>query len=416
MRASPVLRRLNGLFLPAHLRARFRPLPDAARAELRDTLVRRYFAPQYGPEYVDTAEGRLDLWIHLVGRVDVSRTLVVPWLDDARPLRGARVLEIGSGTGGGTVALAEQGAQVTCVDVQRPHMEIARRRCELYGVEAELVCANADALARELRGRSFDLVVFFAALEHMTLDERLSSLAAAFELLSSDGVCAVLDAPNRLWPLDDHTAMEPFFHWLPDELALRVGASSPRAIFARWCAAPGRERTDFARWGRGVSYHEFELALGRGRFEVVSTFERYWRRDLLRRLGCLCSRACRVLERMEGERAMAAPAARAGAEPSAAAGPAGAARPSRSRGAMLRSLLARARAERRRARVDRSCKRVLRAFARPDVDDGFLDPWLQLVLRPIGRQLAAAPVPIRPASPGRDDAPGGAAHLEEASR
>src|SRR6185295_3548288 len=86
---------------------------------LEQTLRDRYFAQPvhfFGESteaYLASAEGREDLAAHLEGRLRLDRMKVAPWLDATRPLRGCRILEIGCGTGSSTVALAEQGAEVT---------------------------------------------------------------------------------------------------------------------------------------------------------------------------------------------------------------------------------------------------------------------------------------------------------------
>jgi ubiquinone/menaquinone biosynthesis C-methylase UbiE len=60
---------------------------------------------------------------------------------------GARVLEIGCGTGSGLVALAERGAQVVGLDLDESSLEVARRRCSMHGVVADLHVANANCMA-----------------------------------------------------------------------------------------------------------------------------------------------------------------------------------------------------------------------------------------------------------------------------
>jgi S-adenosylmethionine-dependent methyltransferase len=76
----------------------------------------------------------------------------------------------------------------------------------------------------------------------------------------------VAETPNRLLPWDWHSSRLPFFNQLPDELAIRYVDRSPRADYVAEIQA-ARERGEDAalmeltRQGRGVSYHEFELAL-----------------------------------------------------------------------------------------------------------------------------------------------------------
>jgi S-adenosylmethionine-dependent methyltransferase len=99
----------------------------------------------------------------------------------------------------------------------------------------------------------------------MTTEERLATLAQSWRLLAPGQMCAVVEAPNRLHFLDFHTSCLPFFHWLPDDLAMDYARFSPRPGFQ--AAMAGRDtqaagsREVLARWGRGLSYHEFELAM-----------------------------------------------------------------------------------------------------------------------------------------------------------
>ncbi len=241
---------------------RFLELDARRKAALRSRLSA--YLSQGRPEgYLESAEGRADLDDHLSRRLRNDRRRVVPWLDAARPLRGSRVLEIGCGTGSSTVSLAEQGARVTAVDVDRAAVEVARERCASHGVEARFVVANAGQIAAKLAGAGFDWVIFYASLEHMTHGERLAAMTATWEALPSGGLWCVTDTPNRLWWLDDHTSRLPFFMWLPDELAFQYSSRSPRPYFREiyrdW---NDEQRLHFLRRGRGVSYHELDLALG----------------------------------------------------------------------------------------------------------------------------------------------------------
>ena len=86
----------------------------------------------------------IDLYEHLTGRLTDDRYSVVPWIDDAYPLDGASVLEIGSGTGASTVALGEQGALITGVDVDAVALKVARARCQAYNIKVDFHCINGE--------------------------------------------------------------------------------------------------------------------------------------------------------------------------------------------------------------------------------------------------------------------------------
>lgn len=203
-----------------------------------------------------------DVNAHLYARLESDRRIVVPWLDHAKRLTNSRVLEIGCGTGSSTVALAEQGAKVSGIDIDQGALAVAKDRCKLYGVEAELHALNSDAMADSFRDQVFDFIIFFACLEHMTIAERLAALRNAWNMLPLGGLLVVVETPNRLWYFDGHTSWLPFFNWLPDELAFQYSAFSPRENFRelyREYTAASKEH--FLRRGRGMSFHEFDLAI-----------------------------------------------------------------------------------------------------------------------------------------------------------
>ena len=247
--------------IPSHLSGNFRPNDPSLLDQLREPLIATY--PPYTPEHLASKWFRDDMESHLTLRLENDRRNTVPWLDSVRRLSGARILEVGCGTGCSTLALAEQGAQVASMDIDEPAMKVAKLRCKLYGVEAEMHFANATEIANEFAGRAFDFIIFYASLEHMTHHERLRSLAAAWKVLTPGAFLCVIDTPNRLWYNDNHTSLMEFFHWLPDELAFEYSRFSSRASFNNAYREFNRANCiDFLRRGRGASYHEFHLALG----------------------------------------------------------------------------------------------------------------------------------------------------------
>jgi S-adenosylmethionine-dependent methyltransferase len=280
------LRRLAyASLVPASLSRNQRLLTDSQLKELEQALRRNYFSQPLNyfavsPEaYLATEDGSADLSNHMLGRLSTDRERVIPWLNDAKALKGTRVLEIGCGTGASTVALTEQGAIVTAVDVNAGNVEAARARLDLYGLSADFVVANATELHQRFSPGSFDLIVFFATLEHLTYGERMTAMRGTWSMLKGGQLWAVVETPNRLWWFDDHTSCLPFYHWLPDELALDYAPYSERQFMKEYRDAPRNEATslDLARRGRGVSFHEFDLTMGRD-VNVVSALDPYLRR------------------------------------------------------------------------------------------------------------------------------------------
>jgi len=247
--------------VPGHLRASFRDV-DERRTEAIERALRDHYFSKWPDGYLATDWGRRDLANHLFGRLEADRDVVIPWLDGVRPLRGSSVLEIGCGTGCSTVALAEQGAKVTALDVDEGSLVVAGERCRAYGLDISFVRANATNVDVLFSGRHFDFVIFYASLEHMTLEERLSAMSASWRMLAEGGLWCVIETPNRLWYYDAHTSLLPFHMWLPDDLAFAYSRCSPRANYKEIYREPTEEaKLHFLRRGRGVSFHEFELSM-----------------------------------------------------------------------------------------------------------------------------------------------------------
>jgi 2-polyprenyl-3-methyl-5-hydroxy-6-metoxy-1,4-benzoquinol methylase len=272
--------------VPENVRMRQRSVADDQLEWIRESIACNYHQGWRSRENYTAESYEEDLRTHVSGRLEKDRRLVIPWLNAARPLEGLKILEVGAGTGSSSVALAEQGAKVTGIDTDEGALAVAQDRLDLYGLQADLRLMNVKDAPPKFAGDPPDMVVFFACLEHMTLDERLEALPAMWAILPRGGLLVIVETPNRLWHSDLHTAQLPFFHWLPDELALRYSRFSPREVFKdRYREPTPQALEDFARQGRGVSYHELEVTLGRVEaLKIVSSLSSFrgWRHHFRR--------------------------------------------------------------------------------------------------------------------------------------
>jgi SAM-dependent methyltransferase len=98
---------------------------------------------------------------------------------DARGMRVAKALSIGSGVGAFERTLIDQGiaSDVTGVDISDTILTEARRGAAEAGMAIEYIAADARALMRE-RPASFDAVFFHASLHHF---DQLDDLMAAIK-------------------------------------------------------------------------------------------------------------------------------------------------------------------------------------------------------------------------------------------
>ena len=80
------------------------------------------------------------------------------------PVRGRRVLDVGTGTGRAAIGLAKAGATVLAVDASDQMLAVARSRAASAGVIIEL--SHGDAHALECADRSVDVAVSFRVIMH----------------------------------------------------------------------------------------------------------------------------------------------------------------------------------------------------------------------------------------------------------
>lgn len=204
-----------------------------------------------------------------------------PWLERARPLTGATVLEYGCGNGAAAATFAPGTDRYIGIDIDEAAVAQARDVLAGGGLHPEFHTAPPDqmvAVTSAFAGQ-VDVLLGYAVLEHMSVEERLAWLEMAKGLVRPDGVIAIIETPNRLTAWDYHTSQLPFLYQLPEELVLAYLDRSPRTEFVeamRAARAQGAEAEHeaFIRWGRGMSFHELELVFGDlSRHVVASNWE-----------------------------------------------------------------------------------------------------------------------------------------------
>ena len=108
---------------------------------------------------------------------------------------GARVLEIGCGTGTLTRMMAQRGAKVTAIDAS-PRM-LAEAEKKVKGADLEervsLKFMDATLIGDRFPAASFDLIVSTLAFSELPPDERRLVLEACRELLTPDGRLLIAD-------------------------------------------------------------------------------------------------------------------------------------------------------------------------------------------------------------------------------
>jgi 2-polyprenyl-3-methyl-5-hydroxy-6-metoxy-1,4-benzoquinol methylase len=199
-----------------------------------------------------------------------ARESLIPWIESTVSLEGKTVLEYGCGNAAVSCAFGERVERHIGLDIDATAVEGGMRMARdrgLANVDLRAYPIEEIVAAMEEQRGEVDIVLLYAVLEHLTLDERLGVLRTARGVVREDGFVVVCETPNRFFPVDHHTSELPFFTMLPDDLALRFYERSGRADFLNALAEAVREGPEVAaealtRWGRGVSFHEFELVFG----------------------------------------------------------------------------------------------------------------------------------------------------------
>ncbi|HEY0660219.1 MAG TPA: class I SAM-dependent methyltransferase [Lysobacter sp.] len=242
-------------------------LTDHFRSYFRDVLLSTFYR-DLPTDLLTNPAVETGIAEHLDGRYLVFAQHMIPWILQARgDLSDCVALEIGSGTGASTLAFAPHVREAICFEIDEVATEAARQRLAYFGLRnvthcGELFGPDCDFVAS---GRKADLIVLCAVLEHMSYEELITALRTAWNTLAPGGLLVVADTPNRFAIVDHHTSLLPYYSALPYEIMVDYARRfSPRAEFAAALESdsPDGPRHTVVRWGRGISYHEFELAIG----------------------------------------------------------------------------------------------------------------------------------------------------------
>ena len=144
----------------------------------------------------------------------------------ARGAPGLRVLEVGCSFGHMTEYLAEQPevAALTTFDTDAAFVELTRAKVDELVLKAvrEVRHLDQDATRRlPWADGVFDVVLAVGVVEHLPVRWRRAQVDEYYRVLAPGGHLAVLDTPNRWFPLETHSVGLPLVQWLPPRLAWR---------------------------------------------------------------------------------------------------------------------------------------------------------------------------------------------------
>jgi len=153
-----------------------------------------------------------------------------------RGARGLRVLEVGCSFGHMTEYLAEQpeAAVISTFDTDAAFVELTRAKVEELDLGAVREVRHLDQAATcrlPWADGAFDLVVAVGIVEHLPVRHRRRQVDEWYRVLAPGGHIAVLDTPNRWFPLETHSVGLPLVQWLPAPLAWRYARAGRPARY-----------------------------------------------------------------------------------------------------------------------------------------------------------------------------------------
>jgi 2-polyprenyl-3-methyl-5-hydroxy-6-metoxy-1,4-benzoquinol methylase len=169
-----------------------------------------------GRTKIDQTDPRYKFWIEYDIRAIERGKKIIEALKPFLSVKGARISDIGCGTGGIAIAFALNGAKVVASDPDKSALRIGSARASEEKVEVEWLVSKGESIP--FVDSSFDLIICNDVIEHVESPNGLAK--ELYRLLKNRGIF-YLTTPNKhspyniLW--DDHTGL-PLITLMPKPL------------------------------------------------------------------------------------------------------------------------------------------------------------------------------------------------------
>ena len=165
---------------------------------------------------IDQNDPRYKFWIEYDIRAIERGKKIIEALKPFLSVKGARISDIGCGTGGIAIAFALSGAKVVASEPSKGDLSIGSIRASEEKVEVDWLVSKGEC--SPFADSSFDVIICNDVIEHVDSPKALAK--ELYRLLKNKGILH-LTTPNKYSPYnilwDDHTGL-PFITLMPRSL------------------------------------------------------------------------------------------------------------------------------------------------------------------------------------------------------
>lgn len=107
------------------------------------------------------------------------------------------VLEIGCGIGTAAINFAKHGASYTGIDLSEESLNLTKKRFEVYNLNGNFYCHNAESLTQVLNNKKFDLIYSFGVIHHTPNPSKV--LCEIKNLMHKDSIIKIMIYAKNSW-------------------------------------------------------------------------------------------------------------------------------------------------------------------------------------------------------------------------
>lgn len=192
---------------------------------------------------------------------------LVAFINQIPDLHQKTALEVGCGRGAKAVVLSQFFKQYVGIDIAKSKIELAKKVSSNFKItNIDFIHDEAANIEHFLSGyrEKFDVIILYAILEHLTIEEKINLLRCCWEYLNDDSYLFIGEAPNRMVPVDYHSSKMLYFQQMPIDLWKEYYNRSPNRFWVDKMNEGEKKglftKTAYRR-GLHVGHQEFDLAI-----------------------------------------------------------------------------------------------------------------------------------------------------------